>query len=280
MLMPFRGSASYIFLFVLTVHLTSLLLRLNLAPKPSVDQQKDTAFKVRLMKENEFKKQIVQSEDSENKKVSDDAFLSDKNRSFERQTKAKKVDTFKQARKGGAPSGKPKADVKLSDLAAFAPGTDPFKEAAKDYTKRKSGMKTSDIQAEEDVSSTNDHVEEVPLGDLTHLNTAEYKYYGFYHRIRQRLEQFWGASLQDTAKDLAKSGRQLSMDDEHVTSLQITLDHVGKIVSIRILGSSGVQELDNAAIESFNDAGPFPNPPKGMIKNGIVTLEWGFVVQT
>jgi len=49
---------------------------------------------------------------------------------------------------------------------------------------------------------------------------------------------------------------------------------------VRIIGTSGIKELDDAAIESFNEAGPFPNPPKGMIRNGRVTLEWGFVVKS
>lgn len=226
------------------------------------------------------KKQIVQSEDSESDVKKDDAYLSDKNRSFDRQTKARKVDTFKQASKGKSASKRPKKDMKLSDLAAFARGTDPFREASKKHSDKNNGRPDSDREAQEDVSSTNDHVETVPLGDLTHLNTAEYKFYGFYHRIRQQLEQFWGASIQEKATDLAKDGRQLSSEEELITSLQITLNKEGKIVSIRLMGSSGVQELDDAAIEAFNDAGPFPNPPRELVKNGQVTLEWGFVVKT
>jgi protein TonB len=49
---------------------------------------------------------------------------------------------------------------------------------------------------------------------------------------------------------------------------------------VLILSSSGQQELDSAAVESFNKSGPFPNPPKGMLKNGVAVLEWGFVVKS
>ena len=38
--------------------------------------------------------------------------------------------------------------------------------------------------------------------------------------------------------------------------------------------------LDAAAIDSFNQAGPFPNPPKGMIRGGKAVVEWGFVVNS
>jgi len=42
-----------------------------------------------------------------------------------------------------------------------------------------------------------------------------------------------------------------------------------------------VKELDDAAIESFNKAGPFPNPPKDLISNsGTAIIKWGFVVKS
>lgn len=239
------------------------------------------------------KKQIVESEDGKKKKV-DDAYLSDKDRAFDRETLARKIDTFKKgAKSGGAdgesgagkpkvsktPQGKPKKDMKLSDLGAHVGQPDPFMSAAKEYTAKKNGKPGAPGVARQ-MSSTNDHVEEVPLGDMTNLNTIEYKYYGFYHRIKQRLEQFWGRSIHEKAQQLAKLGRSVASEDEHITSLQITLNHEGEVVEIKIVGSSGIKELDDAAIESFNDAGPFPNPPKGLIKNGLVVIEWGFVVNT
>lgn len=260
-----------ILLFILLLHGGALFLRLfgrqALPPLPTITE---APLKVKIL--HDTVKQIVQSEDSEDARPKDEAFLSDKDRSFDRQTRARTIDKFKQ--------GKPRKKMSLSDLGKIPEAKDPFLAAAKAYAQKKRGDTSEEIQAEEDVSSTNDHVEDVPLGDLTHLNTAEYKFYGFYHRIRQRLEQFWGASIQEKAKTLAKEGRHVAEEEDLITSLQIVLDDAGRIVAIRVLGSSGVKELDEAAVESFNDAGPFPNPPKEMIKNGHVTLEWGFVVKT
>jgi protein TonB len=65
-----------------------------------------------------------------------------------------------------------------------------------------------------------------------------------------------------------------------ITSLQVTLNEKGEIVKVKILGASGVKELDDAAVESFNEAGPFPNPPKDLLVNGHATIEWGFVVKS
>lgn len=233
------------------------------------------------------KKQIVQSDGEKSENIPNNSrFLSDQNRTFDRQTLAKKIDKFN---RGGKGDGKKDVkDISLSDLAAFDKGHNPLKEGAKAIaaTKRmmasqksKSGTTRGDPNQTGE-SATNDFVEGVPLGDTTYLNTTEYKYYGFFLRIRQKLEQFWGRSIQDKAAALIKGGRQVASDENLITSLEVTLNSMGEIVAIAIKGTSGVKELDDAAVESFNDAGPFPNPPEGLIENGLVKVEWGFVVQT
>lgn len=130
------------------------------------------------------------------------------------------------------------------------------------------------------LARNNDFVEEVPLGDMTNLNTTEFKYYGFYHRIRQKLEQYWGSTIQSQAKNLYKSGRRLPASENLITAITVTLDDRGNILDIKIDGTSGIRELDQAAIESFNKAGPFPNPPKGLLIGGRAVIQWGFVVKS
>lgn len=256
------------------LHMVSMVLELNFDASEREIKKKPLIVKLQNL---ESKKQIVQSEDSEKNDVKDKAYLSDKTRSFDRETRARVTDVFKEGAAGGAKKKQGAKDLKLSDLGTLA-GEDPFKSAAKEYTDKKNG--SSQNTPERKVSSTNDYLEEIPPGDLTHLNTVEYKYYGFYHRIRQKLEQFWGRSLYEKAEQLAKDGRRVPASEELITALQITLDEKGNIISINILGSSGIKELDDAAIESFNEAGPFPNPPKDLIVDGRVTLEWGFVVKS
>ena len=141
------------------------------------------------------------------------------------------------------------------------------------------GIAQSDIE-KTGLAQNNDFVEEVPLGDMTNLNTTEFKYYGFYNRIRQRLEQYWGNTIQSKAKGLYKSGRRLPASENLITAIAVTLDDRGNIVDIKIEGTSGIRELDQAAIESFNKAGPFPNPPKGLLVGGRATIQWGFVVKS
>lgn len=284
-----RSLFFWLFIFVMLFHVVLLSMKLsewtaadikdNLTPEADVS----APLKVKIIyhRDHPFMhaKQIVDSESSLNsaapKKLK---YLSDKNRSFDRQTVAKKIAPFESSGQG---SGKINRDritgLKLSDLNADG-GIHPLQKAAQEYVAAKRGVRSGD-PLKRAISSTSDHIEDVPLGDLTHLNTTEYKYYGFYHRIRQKLEQFWGSSIQTKAQEFARNGRVIDSDN-FITSLQVTLDELGEIIAIKVMGTSGVKELDEAAIESFNDAGPFPNPPRGLLVDGKVVIQWGFVVKS
>lgn len=238
------------------------------------------------------RKQIVQSEDSESIEKKKDSFLSDKDRSFDRQTVSRNTNIFNKAAKGDSSvtlpnqakqaEAKPKPEfknLKLSDIGFEAGAPTPKVSERAPSAMANKGMKNGDPLSQ-GLSATNDYVEEMALGDFTQLNTTEYKFYGFYHRIRQKLEQFWGRSIQEKATAIFRSGRRLPASENLITSLQVTLDEKGQIVKVKILGASGVKELDDAAIESFNEAGPFPNPPKELLVNGKATIDWGFVVKS
>jgi len=238
------------------------------------------------------KRQIVQSEDSDSAEKKDNAYLSDKTRSFDRQSVSQNIEKFNKAGLGNAFSTqkaqkktaeakkKPNfEDLKLSDFGVEAGDPAPVKAARAPASESIKGMQNGDPLAQ-GLSATNDYVEEMVLGDFTRLNTVEYKFYGFYHRIRQKLEQFWGKSIHEKAQNIFRSGRRLPASENLITSLQVTLNAKGEIIAVKILGASGVKELDDAAIESFNQAGPFPNPPKELMVNGKATIDWGFVVKS
>lgn len=260
--------------FILLLHIILLFMRfhksqdLTDATGPSLK----SPVKVQWLTREEFQKhkqQIVESEDKASLSTPPpSAFLSDRERSFDRQSRARKVAPFNQGGKR-----KRSKDLSLAELGAFGASHDPLKIAAKNYSQRKAGSGNGE-------SSSSDYLESVPLGDLTYLNTTEYKYYGFFHRIKQKLEQFWGRSIHETAESLMSKGRSIASKENLITSLKVTMNQLGEIISISVEGSSGVRELDDAAIESFNQAGPFPNPPKGLIVDGKVLIEWGFVVNT
>jgi TonB family protein len=141
-------------------------------------------------------------------------------------------------------------------------------------------MQSGQQSQELHVASNNDYLENIKLGNLTQLNTQEFEFYSFYNRIKQKLEQHWGEDLKKTAQRMMAKGVAPEKGATKITSLIVTIDEKGSIVQLRVKDSSGIQDLDHAAIEAFNKAGPFPNPPKKLVQRGQATIEWGFVVKT
>lgn len=286
---------TYFLLAMLLVHGLFLVTKVKQSSS-LVNFTHEEAIKVKLVASEttqKLMKQIVQSEDGDaNREVAEKAFLSDKNRTFDRETIARNVDTFKKAALGNAAVTQkaqqvnaskkkktPAKDLKLSDfgMKVEESAIKPVERVVASESVK--GLQNGDL-ASVGLSQTNDYVQEVTLGDFTHLNTVEYKFYGFYHRIRQKLEQFWGQSIQEKSRQVFRSGRRMPAGEDLITSLRITLNDKGEIVAVKVLGTSGVKELDDAAIESFNQAGPFPNPPKELLVNGKAVIEWGFVVKS
>jgi TonB family protein len=274
------------------------VMRVVLQPKP----------KPKVL-DNIKRKQIVATEQNGLKEKAKDAkFLSKSNQKFDRQVVAKSIGSHKRAGVGERTGRKKKSqasaqqaikvvtapkikakrntkrDVKkkrvtLADLAVGQMQNVKKKKRQKQIDSIAKGLKNG-AKGQVGLAQNNDHVEDIPLGDMTNLNTVEFRYYGFYHRIKQQLEQYWGRTIQEKVKALYKSGRKIASVDQRITSLVITLDDNGQIKDIALKSTSGMKALDDAAIESFSRAGPFPNPPKGMIKDGLATIEWGFVVKS
>jgi TonB family protein len=278
----------------LFLHLLLLIQKVGVNPVYQLSNLDEEVIKLRLVPNTKPKKEKLQVVDTEKRKQvtksQDTRFLSEKDQAVDRQTVARHVAKFNTAGKGiknghlkaSKSMTKSKKNVKkkisLSDLRVKK-AKNVLKELGGAASPAALGLKTGSVKSK-GLSSSNDFVEEIPLGDFTQLNTTEFKYYGFYHRIKQKLEQFWGLNIKDKVSSLYRQGRRLPAGENHITSLKITLDKKGKIIDVKIKSTSGFRELDDAAIESFNNAGPFPNPPKGMIKNGIATIEWGFVVKS
>jgi TonB family protein len=269
-----------------------------------------------LQAAKEKNRQIVANETNENHIAPvESRFAGEKNQSFDRQTISSKNGAFKKAglgiKEGIAESKVQSKEVLVKKVVA----AEKIKTGAKNLTlsalgnieivkiedeerlQREALEEMNQKQANENkkvaslgiargnasesgLSQNNDFVEDVPLGDMTNLNTTEFKYYGFYHRIRQKLEQYWGSTIQSKAKKLYKSGRRMPTSNNLITAVTVTLDDHGQILEIKIDGTSGIRELDQAAIESFNKAGPFPNPPKGLLIGGRAVIQWGFVVKS
>ncbi len=189
-------------------------------------------------------------------------FLGRQSQQVQRQTKAVTVAPFHTAEAGGASGeqhqavtlGRLGVKMNFKPLGAVGPGT---------------------------TASTSDELKDVAAGAQTLLNTREYAYFSFYERVRERLEVYWEPGLRERIRTMAEHGRRLASESENSTQLTVVLNTEGAITRIYLTASSGLLDLDQAAVEAFNKAGPFPNPPKGLIENdGTVKIAWNFILKT
>lgn len=257
--MKVQRSRSLYYSLIFSVLAHALALQSSLNFQGRVKNKKK--LQVILEKSNDRSRQIVDTEDSLESVPTKESFLGQKNNFFKKQMRAKVTGSFQRNEQKDKVKIKNKIQPKifLSDLGF-------------DYH-LKSSTKSSHRKT---ISQNNNFLEEIPLGDLTVLNTSQFKFFGFYHRIRKKLEQYWGSTLRRRARKIM----HVTHKKNHITSLSVTLDEQGKILQIKIKGSSGVKDFDQAAIEAFNRAGPFFNPPREMLKDGKVVIEWGFVVKS
>lgn len=131
-----------------------------------------------------------------------------------------------------------------------------------------------------DVSQSLDYIKGIDPGLETLLSTKEFVYYTYFNRIRNQLNQYWSAKVRLKLSEMYKKGRMIASSDDKITKCLVTLDQSGRLIRVQIIGDSGVRELDEAAVESFNSAAPFPNPPSGMVdSDGTIKIRWDFILE-
>lgn len=230
-------------------------------------------------------KQIVETDSAHaNNQIDKDAkYQSEKNNTVEKETKARLGEQFKNSLKQGSVTKQAQKGQKKSATMVMSNAFDPYatmvkKEMAheaKEFAKGQTGATAGDT------STTNDNLTGVTEDLITKLNTKEYKYYGYYHRIKIQLNQWWQPKVREKVSKMVSQGRRIAATDNKVTKLVIILNDVGTLVNVQVLAESGVLDLDAAAIEAFRAAAPFPNPPKGIIEpDGKVRIRWDFVVES
>ena len=234
-------------------------------------------------------KTIVDSDSkTANDKLTEKAkYLSEKSNTVEKETRAKSGQKFINAQKLTLAS---KAATKTAAAAKSSPPkTDLFKNNFDAYSamekqvehKTEQNSNAQSAQANSEASTTNDNLKDVESDLITRLNTREYKYFGYYSRIKNQLNQWWVPQVQQKFSKMMRQGRSIASDENKITKLVIILNQAGNLVKVQVLAESGIRDLDDAAVEAFRQAAPFPNPPKGMIEtDGTVKIRWDCVVES
>ena len=126
-------------------------------------------------------------------------------------------------------------------------------------------------------SPSNDYLKDIALGDETALNTKKFLYADYYNRIKQAVSYYWSPAQTMLVNDPRGSiyGKQ-----NRSTRLKAVIGKRGKLLSLVVARSSGVDILDREALDAFSSAAPFPNPPKPLMnEKGEFVFYLGFYVQ-
>jgi protein TonB len=262
---------------------------LSIAPSPR-DSKKDTKVEVVILDQSpahkkiaeDIKQQIVEQNDKPlNDEVPESAnFLSAHNQRTVHETRALETGSFKNTSSKKTMLGKstqknsPK-NGKIN-IASLSPKFDPseFRETTEPSPNER------DESSSSQASQTNDYLKNTTPSLETVLNTREFVYYSYYQRIRAQIRQYWEPSIRQKVQKIFAQGRSIASEHDHITRVIITLDNAGRLLKVQVTNESGLKDLDDAAVEAFRAAEPFPNPPKGIIEtDGTIKINWDFILE-
>jgi TonB family protein len=122
-----------------------------------------------------------------------------------------------------------------------------------------------------------DHVTGVEEGEGTFLNAREWKYSSYFNRIKESVASKWDPNRALALRD--PEGRRFAYRDRH-TVVSVRLDDHGGLKDVEVVKSSGVDFLDEVALEAFQKAQPFVNPPGGLAdQRGEIVFNFGFYLE-
>jgi TonB family protein len=124
---------------------------------------------------------------------------------------------------------------------------------------------------------TSDYLPEVEEGDDTALNAKKWKFASFFNRVKEQIRQHWHAAQEYQKRDPTGS---LYGGKVRFTVLIVRLRPDGSLSDVTLEKPSGIDFLDDVAVEAVKEAQPFPNPPQQLVDRqaGKISFRFGFVV--
>lgn len=259
------------------------------------NQTKDTSIEIEILDPAKFSAKKMQIVDQNSKPLNDEVsdkakFLSQFNQAVVKESKAANTGVFKNEagqglmKKGSSEVSENKKSVTKKSKSNFTEtGTLSVQEKFSpkmNWTNLAKKNEALGVQNPGDISKTADYLKDVQEGPQTILNTREFVYYSYYSRIKSQIQQYWEPKIKEKVRNLFMQGRQIASNKDRITKLLIVLNEKGTLVGVQVMGESGIEDLDDAAIEAFRAAAPFPNPPAGIVeKDGKIKIQWDFVLE-
>ena len=127
-------------------------------------------------------------------------------------------------------------------------------------------------------SRVNDYLKGVEEGKHTLLNSKRWRFSSFFNRVKRRVAQNWHPDTVYKRRD--PTGNVYGFRDR-LTILRVRLTPKGQVKELHLEHASGVGFLDDEALTAFRSAGPFPNPPGGLVDKdtGMISFRFGFMFE-
>ena len=203
----------------------------------------------------------------------DARYISDKNRTVEKEQRARQTNVIPKPNSHARPQSHPKTQAQpqlrthdLSDLGVPMKMPEPKPQADPGIEAQQTPEQEGGDQALNDKN--------LPEGAENILNTQESVFYSFYARIYEAIAPNWQSFIHASSNQ-----RKLSPGD-YTTQADIVLDGQGNLIEIHHLHDSGIMEFDHAVDLSVHKVQRFSNPPRELISpDGYVHTVWSFTVQ-
>jgi len=156
--------------------------------------------------------------------------------------------------------GKERVEGGASPALPGAPG---------DGTERLQGTKRPDLSLGNDALArlaggpNMDGYGEAEEGEVTALNTREFKYATFFNQVRREIGADWYPRVRASVRERDPEFKHFFYKERTVV-VGVTLDRAGHVTDLSVLQSSNVDFFDRVAMTSVRQAQPFPNPPAGL----------------
>lgn len=129
-------------------------------------------------------------------------------------------------------------------------------------------------------SSLAEHIPGISEGAFTALNTDQFTYYTFFSRVNEQVRYRWITYVRNYLDSLSEPVLSQMARTPKSFQIEIVLNSEGHYLKSFIHHTSGESSLDMTAVDAFQNAAPFLNPPKGLVEDdNLIHLHYNFLIE-
>jgi len=117
-----------------------------------------------------------------------------------------------------------------------------------------------------------------PRSSAEVLKSREFLAFTYYNKIKNSVGPTWESMMKSKVKQLPEDQKVAFEKEERIVKVAGEIDETGALQKIHLQQSSGFSFMDEVALAVFKEKSPFSKPPRSILKDGIVSLDWKFIV--